>query len=95
MEPDDITLARVAHDDLASLLGIAAPPLFVRITRHRRVLPQYEVGHLDRVAAIEARLPRHPGLGLVGSAYRGVGIRDTIRSAEETADRLFAASAAT
>jgi oxygen-dependent protoporphyrinogen oxidase len=54
------------------------------------VLPQYEVGHLDRVAAIEGRLASLPGLALVGAAYRGVGITDIVRSAEETAERVLA-----
>ncbi len=87
---DDASLARAAHDDLASLLGIAADPILTRFARHRLVLPQYEVGHLDRVAAIDARLTRLPGLALVGAAYRGVGIADTVRTAEETAARLLA-----
>jgi oxygen-dependent protoporphyrinogen oxidase len=86
---DDSALERVAHQDLTGLLGITAPPLLGRVARHRQALPEYEVGHLDRVAAIEARLAGHPGLALVGAAYRGVGIPDIVRSAEETAERLL------
>ena len=53
------------------------------------MLPRYEVGHLDRVAAIEAGLAGFPGLALVGAAYRGVGIADIVHAAEDTVTRLF------
>jgi oxygen-dependent protoporphyrinogen oxidase len=53
-------------------------------------MPQYEVGHLERVAALEARLGALPGLALAGAAYRGVGISDCVRSGEESAERLLA-----
>jgi oxygen-dependent protoporphyrinogen oxidase len=51
-------------------------------------MPQYEVGHLDRVAAIERSLPA--GIVVVGNAYRGIGIADTVRSAEEGAGAVLA-----
>jgi oxygen-dependent protoporphyrinogen oxidase len=52
-------------------------------------MPQYVVGHLARVAAIKQRLDLYPGLALAGSAYRGVGIADCIRSGEAAAERLL------
>jgi oxygen-dependent protoporphyrinogen oxidase len=85
---DDARLVRLAEADLAGLLGIAGPPLFTRVARHPASMPQYEVGHLDRVAAIEARLEAWPGLALAGGAYRGVGIPDCIRSGEAAAERV-------
>ena len=51
-------------------------------------MPQYAVGHLDRVAAIEGRAAALPGVALAGAAYRGVGIPDCMRSGETAADRL-------
>ena len=51
-------------------------------------MPQYQVGHLETVAAIERRLAGHPGLALAGSAYRGVGISDCVRSGEDAADAV-------
>jgi oxygen-dependent protoporphyrinogen oxidase len=89
LERDDPALAGLAHADLADLLGITAPPLLTRVARHRAVLPQYEVGHLRRVAALEARVAAHPGLALVGAAYRGVGIADSVHAAEAAAARLW------
>jgi oxygen-dependent protoporphyrinogen oxidase len=51
-------------------------------------MPQYEVGHLDRVGRIREELP--PGIFVVGSAYDGVGVSDLARAAEETANRVLA-----
>jgi oxygen-dependent protoporphyrinogen oxidase len=89
VDQDDATLTRWAEADVGRLLRIASPPLWVRVDRHRAAMPQYVVGHRDRVAAIEARVARHPGLALAGSAYRGVGIPECIRSGEEAAARVL------
>jgi oxygen-dependent protoporphyrinogen oxidase len=85
---DDPALLKLAHEDVASLLGITGDPVLSRVSRHPGAMPQYEVGHLDRVAAIEARLETLPGLALAGGAYRGVGIADCVRSGEAAAERL-------
>jgi protoporphyrinogen/coproporphyrinogen III oxidase len=87
---DDRALLRLAHADVASLLGITGEPILSRVWRHPRGMPQYEVGHLDRLAAIEARLADLPGLALAGAAYRGVGIADCVHSGEVAAERVHA-----
>ncbi len=69
-----------------SLLKIDADPLFHRIYRWGRSNPQYDVGHLDRVAAIEAALPT--GLHVTGSPYRGVGIPDCVKQSKDTAEQI-------
>ena len=89
LEGDDETLTRVARAELGELLGIQAPPLWSRVSRYPKAMPQYHVGHLARVEAIEGCLRAHPGLALVGGAYRGVGIADCIRSGEEAAAQLL------
>ena len=86
---DDETLTRVARAELGELLGIQAPPLMSRVSRHPKAMPQYHVGHLARVEAIEGCLCAHPGLALAGGGYRGVGIADCVRSGEEAAARLL------
>jgi oxygen-dependent protoporphyrinogen oxidase len=86
MELDDATLLATVRSELAQLLGIRAEPLFHRIYRWRRSNPQYDVGHLARVAAIEADLPA--GLYVTGSPYRGVGIPDCVKQAQETAQKI-------
>ena len=53
-------------------------------------MPQYHVGHLERVARIEAHERRHPRFALAGNAYRGVGIPDAIKSGEDAAKRVLA-----
>jgi oxygen-dependent protoporphyrinogen oxidase len=90
LERGDADLARLAHDDVAALLGIAGAPVLSRVWRHPSTMPQYEVGHLDRVAAIETRLESLPGLAVAGGSYRGVGIADCVHSGEVAAERLIA-----
>jgi protoporphyrinogen/coproporphyrinogen III oxidase len=83
MELDDVALLELVRDELRDLLGIAVPPAFHRIYRWPAGSPQYDVGHLARIAAIEAALP--PRIALTGSPYRGVGIPDVINEAQRRA----------
>jgi oxygen-dependent protoporphyrinogen oxidase len=91
---DDPELVRLAREDVAALLGAAGPPVLTRVSRYPAAMPQYAVGHLDRVMAIERRLAVWPGLRLAGAAYRGVGIADCVRSGEAAAEALLAGPAA-
>ena len=59
------------------------------MSRHLKAMPQYQVGHLARVEAIESATRRHPRLALAGGAYRGVGISDCVRSGEAAAEALI------
>jgi oxygen-dependent protoporphyrinogen oxidase len=60
----------------------------VHVVRHVPGLPQYVVGHADRVAAIEARLREQPGLTLIGNSYQGLAVNACISTARRTAHRL-------
>jgi len=71
-------------------LGVKAEPIFHRIFRWDRAIPQYHVGHHERVARIEARAARHPGLILTGNAYRGVALNDCTELAEFVSGRMGA-----
>ena len=75
------------------MIGASGEPIFTRITRHPRAMPQYNLGHLDRVAAIRRNLAKYSRLYLAGIAYDGVGIPDCIHAAENTADSLIDALA--
>src|SRR5262249_49045592 len=86
----DAELQRTVYQDLRQLLGISGAPLFMSVTRHLEAMPQYHVGHLERVAQIETLAQRLPGLALAGNAYHGVGIPDCIHSAEMAAQALLA-----
>lgn len=83
--PDgDIVAAVCRH--LAAALPLPDRPVASAVVRWPRSMPQYEPGHLERVAAIEAALP--PGIFVVGNAYHGVGVADTVRGADEVAGRV-------
>jgi protoporphyrinogen/coproporphyrinogen III oxidase len=86
MQYDEDELLNMVREQLRKILGIEATPLFHRIFRWHQASPQYDVGHLDRVTAIEAAVPE--SLYLTGSAFRGVGIPDCIHQAQETVSRL-------
>ena len=85
---DDGEMLTRVEDDLRELLGISEPPLFAEVAKWKDSMPQYEVGHLDRVAAIETQVAQIPGLALAGNAYRGAGIPDCIHSGETAAENL-------
>jgi oxygen-dependent protoporphyrinogen oxidase len=91
LDGDDEVLTRAACDQMAEVLGARAAPLFARVSRYRLAMPQYLVGHLRRIDAIESGVARQPGLALAGGAYRGVGIADCVRSGEDAAARLLRA----
>ncbi len=90
---DDEALLRLIRAELGDILGIQAEPTLVRIFRWPRAMPQYVLGHLERLEAIQAHLTRLPGLYLTGSAYRGVGLPDGIRAGAETAGAILGALA--
>lgn len=81
---EDAALLERAREELR-LLGMHAEPTLVRVHRWPRGMPQYVLGHPERLRRIDAALERHPGLALAGAAYRGVGIPDCIHSGEEAA----------
>ena len=89
---DDAALVDVLCAELRNLLGITAVPQLTRVHHPPLAMPQYAVGHLDRGAAIEARMAALPALALAGAAYRGVGVPDCVRSGEADADGVLAAT---
>jgi oxygen-dependent protoporphyrinogen oxidase len=90
---DDDALEALVRSELSDLLGATGEPLLVQVTRHPRAMPQYTLGHLDRIAAIRLQAARHPRLILTGNAFDGVGIPDVIRNAEAAAEATVLALA--
>jgi oxygen-dependent protoporphyrinogen oxidase len=86
---DDGALVAGARDELRQALGVTAEPVLTRVDRWPKAMPQYHVGHLGRVEAIERCAAAIPGLQLAGGAYRGVGIADCVRSGETAAERAL------
>ncbi|HUQ73072.1 MAG TPA: protoporphyrinogen oxidase [Planctomycetaceae bacterium] len=83
---DDEATIRLVRDELAATLGVTGEPDFAMVVRYPRAMPQYHLGHLDRVAEIERLTAQHRGLTLAGNAYRGVGVPDAIHSGEQAAE---------
>lgn len=83
---DEVT--RVVRTELEELVGLTGPLRTLRILRWRGKMPQYHVGHVERVQQIRAALRRWPTLALAGNAYDGVGVPVCIRSGELAAERL-------
>lgn len=87
---DDEAFQALVRAELARMLGITREPELWRIHRWPRGMPQYIVGHRDRLSRIDERLARLPGLALAGASYRGVGIPDCITSGWSAADTILA-----
>jgi oxygen-dependent protoporphyrinogen oxidase len=81
-------LLEAVRGDLRLAMGIQAEPIFHQIIRWDRAIPQYRLGHLDRLAAIAGRLQKHPGLFLGGNAYRGVALNDCTEQALAVAEQV-------
>jgi protoporphyrinogen/coproporphyrinogen III oxidase len=90
LERSDAELVSHSLAALRPLLRIAGEPLFTRVYRWERASAQHEVGHLDRMAAIDRALARHPGLFVTGSGFRGVGIPDCVADGRSTAKAVAA-----
>ncbi len=90
LEKSDDEILRTVRSELRQMLGITGDPVLEHLERYPDSMPQYEVGHLQRMDKMEKALEAYPGLALAGNAYRGVGIPDAVRSGEEAAERIYA-----
>jgi oxygen-dependent protoporphyrinogen oxidase len=90
LQQADSELIQIALKDVSELLQIGGRPLVTDLARWPASMPQYHVGHLDRVARIEQLSARWPGLALAGNAYHGVGIPQCIASGHSAAERVAA-----
>ena len=85
--PDEQLVDRV-RSDLQDILGVKVIPDFVRIFRHEKAIPQYNVGHARMLESIDTHLEPHPGLILTGNAFKGVSLNDCVVNAWQTAQAL-------
>jgi protoporphyrinogen/coproporphyrinogen III oxidase len=85
--PDEEIVDAVGRH-LAAVLALPEVPEAAAVVRWPRAMPQYEMGHLERVTRIWSSLP--PGIFVAGNAYRGVGVADAVRSANQAADLVLA-----
>jgi len=86
---DDAAMIRMVREELSDVMGIDAEPVLTRVFRWRNSMPQYTIGHEERVAWIDERVASIPGLYLTGSAYHGIGISDSIRYGEVVAKKII------
>ncbi len=86
---DDEALVARVKAELREICGVAAEPTYTEVNRWVKAMPQYRLGHLDRLEQAEVALSRYGGLVLTGSAYRGVGIPDCIREGAVAADKII------
>lgn len=84
----DEVLMRKTRAFLTDYFGIQANPLLFDVERYPKVLPQYEIGHFERVAQIEKKCLQYPGLFLSGNGFRGFGITDCVRRAKTAVSGL-------
>ncbi|HZL07309.1 MAG TPA: protoporphyrinogen oxidase, partial [Coriobacteriia bacterium] len=91
MEKSDEELTEIVRKQFVELLGMKpdAQPVFSRVYRWKGGMPQYTLGHLDRVDEIEARSGSIPGFALAGGGYRGVGVPNCIESGERAVSKVL------
>jgi oxygen-dependent protoporphyrinogen oxidase len=86
---DDEAMLQLVSEELKGILGIHKPPLFSRIYRWIKGMPQYTMGHLDRMEVIDRKIQELPGFFLAGGSYRGVGIGDCINDGTKAAEKVL------
>jgi oxygen-dependent protoporphyrinogen oxidase len=96
-ENDNALVAIVRHELIdilgETVVGIGLDPEYTQVSRWRRAMAQYAVGHQERVERINERVANLPGLRLVGNAYDGIGVPDCIRMGRKAAGELIQAGA--
>lgn len=87
-ELDDRKLLDTVLGELSVVSGVSADPDFVKIYRHDKAIPQYNVGHMEKVRKLDEFASRHKGLYLSGNALRGVSVNDCVANAFLLADKI-------
>ena len=85
---DENELLELAKEEVKMTSGIAVEPMLSRVFMWDKAMPQYNLGHPDKLKQIDAALENHPGLALAGNGYRGIGIPDCIHSGELAAEKI-------
>lgn len=91
LERSDEEIVAMVRRQLSALLGVSedAAPIFARVYRWEGGMPQYTMGHLDRVARLDTRMAACQGLALAGGGYRGVGVPNCLESGEKAVTKLL------
>ena len=86
---DDKDMLKMIKEELKDIMGISAEPILTRIYRWEKAMPQYTIGHDERVSRIEESILKYPDIFVTGSAYRGGGISECIKNAQLTAESVL------
>ena len=89
LDLDDDTLARRAHAEMRHTMRVTGDPVFKQVVRWPRAIPQYHLGHLDRVKRIDAAVAGLSGLFVTGNGFKGVAMNDVVEQAGLTAARVL------
>jgi oxygen-dependent protoporphyrinogen oxidase len=89
LKVDDERMMDMVRGELRDIMGITADPILTRIYRWDKSMPQYRLGHAQKLTQLEEWLLRHPGCYITGCAYRGIGISDCINDGEITAEKTL------
>lgn len=89
VDKSDAEMVKMVRGELKDIMGIDAEPVLTRVFKWKDSMPQYTIGHEERVASIEEKLNGYPGLYLAGSAYHGIGIADSVRLSEVVAKKAL------
>ena len=82
-------ISLLLRQELRTILGVKALPLFSLVSRWPSAMAQYTVGHEDRITRIASLIQKYPHLYLAGNAYSGIGLSDCIRTGREAAQRAM------
>jgi protoporphyrinogen/coproporphyrinogen III oxidase len=89
LDASEDQILQILRDELHQIIGLQAEPLFSRVYKWKSAMAQYSVGHLDRLARIQALCQELPGLALAGNGFNGIGVPDCVRSGTEAATKIL------
>jgi oxygen-dependent protoporphyrinogen oxidase len=88
-EQDEGKLINLVMAELNDIMGIKAEPDFAKVYRHPKGIPQYPVGHQERLGTIDKIVSKFKGFYITGNAYRGIGVNDCIENSYKLAERIL------
>jgi oxygen-dependent protoporphyrinogen oxidase len=94
LQRDDAELVDLAVTDLRAAVGLHGPPVDAVVTRWGGALPQYGVGHAERVGRVRAAMAEVDAVEVCGAAYEGLGVAACVAGAQQAAERLLASLSA-
>jgi len=89
VDVSDAEMVKMVRSELKDIMGIDAEPVITRVFKWKNSMPQYTIGHDERIESMEEKLAKYPGLYLAGSAYHGIGIADSVRFSEVVAKKAL------